>query len=112
MSVRLVLYGTVQEGMMDARWRGPHGGGGRGGAGNECLEMFVGEDGQFVNGDVYADEAAMFTHVGAATESGMLNECMAAIDLKEIRVLDPVCGEAKKARAGMGGRPYSMVMGF
>lgn len=67
--------------------------------GTTTYRWYLSEDGHFVNEDVYTDEAALFAHVGAATESGMMNDYMGSMDLAGVMVLDPVNDEAKEALA-------------
>jgi quinol monooxygenase YgiN len=112
MSVRLILYGKVTD--MDAfkAVGADMVAAAEGEDGTTVYKWHVSEDGRFVNEDVYSDEAAMFAHVGAATEAGNLDKWMASMELEGVMVLDPVSDEAKEALAGFGGVHYSMVMGF
>jgi quinol monooxygenase YgiN len=114
MSIRLILHGTVKEGMTDAfkdvgarmvaRAKDE--------AGTTTYKWYLSDEGYFVNEDVYTDEAALFAHVGGLTESGLMDEYMGAMDLAGVLVLDPVNDEAKGALAAFGAIHSIMYDGF
>ena len=114
MSIRLVLHGRVKDGMTEAFKDA----GARMTAaataepGTVTYRWYLSEDGHFINEDVYTDEAGLFAHVGALTESGMMDDYMGAIDLEGVMVLDAVNDEAREALAAFGATHYSMFGGF
>jgi hypothetical protein len=114
MSIRLVLYGKVKDGMTDGfkdvgtRMIGAA----EGEPGTTTYKWFLSEDGHFVNEDIYTDEAALFAHVGGLTESGLMNEYMGSMDLAGVMVLDPVNDAAKEALAAFAATHYAMIGGF
>jgi quinol monooxygenase YgiN len=114
MTIRLILYGKVKDGMTEAF---KDAGAQMTAAANDepgttTYRWYLSEDGHFVNEDVYTDEAALFAHVGAATESGMMNDYTGSMDLAGVMVLDPVNDEAKEALAAFAATHYAMIEGF
>jgi quinol monooxygenase YgiN len=114
MSIRLVINSTVKDGMEQA-WRDVAAkmtAASRDEEGTTGYLWHLGEDGKAINMDTFTDEAAMFAHVGAATEAGMVDAWMGTIDVSSFNVLDPVSDEAKQALAAFGASHYSQVEGF
>ncbi len=114
MSIRLILYGKVKDGMMDdfKAAGADMVAAAEGEAGTTTYKWYVSDDGHFVNEDVYDDEAAFFAHFGAATEAGHVDRYMGSMDLAGVMALDPVNEEMAGALAGFGATLYTDVMGF
>lgn len=114
MSIRFVINSTVKDGMtgdwkdvaakMTAAARTEEGTTGYG--------WYLGEDAKALNEDAFTDEAAMFAHVGAATEAGLIDAWMATADITGFAVIGDISDEAKGALAGFGGAPFTMIEGF
>jgi quinol monooxygenase YgiN len=108
----MVVHGEVKEGMMDALKDV----GGRMVAAAETEEgaatykWHISDDGPFISEDAYTDEAAVFAHVGAATESGMLDEYMGSMDWPESGC--SIRSMTRRRRPRPGAVHYSMVIGF
>ena len=114
MSIRMILYGNVKDGMTDAYRDAatPMTSAAREEEGTTTYKWFLSEDGHFVNEDVYTDEAAFFAHFGAATERGAVDAFLGTMDLEGVMVLDPINDEMAEALAAFGATEYTMIEGF
>jgi len=114
MSVRLLVQGKVKDGMKDtfmdvvARMIAIS----EAEEGTTMYTLYMSDGGDVLNMEDFADEAALFAHIGALTEKGLLDELQGALDLKGMLALDPISDGGKEALAGMGTGFYSKVMGF
>lgn len=114
MSIRLILHGKVKDGMTDAfKAAGADMvAAARNEAGTTTYKWYLSDDGYFINEDVYSDEAALFAHVGGATESGRMDAYLGSMDLAGVMVLDPVNDQAKEALAAFGSVHLAQIDGF
>jgi len=115
MSIRLTLEGTVKEGVtreafIDMARRAtafseqdP---------GVTTHKFYLSDDGRYFEEDAFTDEAGFFAHVGPATEAGIMEAYLNAVDLERVLVLDPVSDEMKSALEAWGAQYLAMVAGF
>ena len=114
MSVRIILYGKLKEGLTEA-WNDLAArmtAVAKDEEGTIGYKWYVSADGSFINEDVYTDEAAFLAHIGAATESGQLDEFVGNSELAGVWALDPVNDEMREALGGFGAVHYGMIAGF
>lgn len=114
MSIRILITGKVKDGMTDA-WKDVAAKATASSSNEEgtiVYRWYLADNGQAINYDEYADEAAFFAHFGAATEAGVIDGWMGAEDIEHVAVLDPVNDEMAEALKAFGAVYYSMVEGF
>ena len=113
MGIKIILHGTVKDGMDEAF--ADVGARAKAAAdaepGTLSYQWWTGPDSAFYMEEVYADEAGFFAHVGAATEAGIIDDLLAAVDLGGVLALDPVNDEMREALAGWGTAHYEPISG-
>jgi hypothetical protein len=73
--------------------------------------FYLSDEGRYFEEHVFTDEAGFFAHIGPATEAGIIDAYMGAIDLERVLVLDPANDEMKSALEAWGAQYLAEVAG-
>jgi hypothetical protein len=115
MSIRLTLEGTIKDGVTReafiemARRATLFSENDEGVASHK---FYLSDGGRYFEEDVFPDEAGFLSHIGPATEAGIIDEYMGSVALERVLVLDPVNDEMKAALEAWGAIHCSLVAGF